>query len=844
MQAGWRRGAGGVAVGWLIAGVALADVPDRINYQGRLVTSSNLVNGTVSLVLRLYDAETGGTLRYADSNRVTVVDGLYATWLGDNTIAGTLTNALAQPQVWVELVVNGSRLSPRERLGSVPYALNANAAAGLSTVNPTFAGVVTAAGFAGDGSRLTRIDALDAPAGGPANVVVVNGAGRVGIGTNAPVAGLHIAGSGTLFTPKLVAEIVDGVGGFSRLSGANSVQVVGATAYVSAYNDDALTIMDVSNPVAPVKLAEIVDEVGGFNRLGGVRSVHVVGTTAYVAADRDDALTIIDVSNPAAPVKQAEIVDGVGGFGGLQYPTCVYVVDSTAYVAAYDDDALTIIDVSNPAAPVKQAEIVDGVGGFNRLNGVHAVHVVGSTAYVAAYNDDALTIIDASNPAAPVKQAEIVDGVGGFNRLNGAVSVHVVGATAYVAAYDDNALTIIDVSNPTVPVKQAEIVDGIGGFNRLGGVRSVYVVGTTAYVAADADNALTIIDVSNPALPVKLAEIVDGVGGYHQLGGSRSVHVVGNTAYVAAGTDSALTIMDVTPCTLGLAVDGWVGIGTTTPRSAMEVAGTVTATTFSGGGAGLSDLNADAVTQGTLPDARLSGNIAKLNTAQTFTQRQTFGAGAALNDTDLLLRAGTDASHGIGWYGTGKTFEGIVMEGPVIYGYWGGALGSKNGGDSIALRWDERRRVGVGTATPDSPLTVVKAAANARGAEVSIVNNAVSMVGNEAALNFAVDDSTYAGDDANAQIKARLMRTDNRTDLIFSTYNGSPGGFGERVRIQADGNVGIGTASPQRTLHVSDVLRLQPRATAPTSPAKGDMYMDSVLNKLRVYDGTTWQNCW
>ena len=39
-------------------------------------------------------------------------------------------------------------------------------------------------------------------------------------------------------------------------------------------------------------------------------------------------------------------------------------------------------------------------------------------------------------------------------------------------------------------------------------------------------------------------------------------------------------------------------------------------------------------------------------------------------------------------------------------------------------------------------------------------------------------------------------------------------------------------------------LRLEPIATAPSSPAAGDIYFDSVIKKLRVYDGTVWQNCW
>jgi hypothetical protein len=62
--------------------------------------------------------------------------------------------------------------------------------------------------------------------------------------------------------------------------------------------------------------------------------------------------------------------------------------------------------------------------------------------------------------------------------------------------------------------------------------------------------------------------------------------------------------------------------------------------------------------------------------------------------------------------------------------------------------------------------------------------------------------------------------------------------------ISGLGNVGIGTIAPARSLHVNAVMRLEPIPTAPTSPSKGDMYFDSTINKLRVFDGTVWQNCW
>ena len=43
-------------------------------------------------------------------------------------------------------------------------------------------------------------------------------------------------------------------------------------------------------------------------------------------------------------------------------------------------------------------------------------------------------------------------------------------------------------------------------------------------------------------------------------------------------------------------------------------------------------------------------------------------------------------------------------------------------------------------------------------------------------------------------------------------------------------------------LHINDTIRLEPRATEPSSPGAGDIYYDSTTNKLRCYNGTTWND--
>jgi hypothetical protein len=81
---------------------------------------------------------------------------------------------------------------------------------------------------------------------------------------------------------------------------------------------------------------------------------------------------------------------------------------------------------------------------------------------------------------------------------------------------------------------------------------------------------------------------------------------------------------------------------------------------------------------------------------------------------------------------------------------------------------------------------------------------------------------------------------------FYTTFNTTEGGVsaGERMRLDPRGNLGIGVTNPQRKLHVSDAMRLEPQNSPPLNPSKGDMYFDGVINKLRVFDGTIWQNCW
>ena len=109
--------------------------------------------------------------------------------------------------------------------------------------------------------------------------------------------------------------------------------------------------------------------------------------------------------------------------------------------------------------------------------------------------------------------------------------------------------------------------------------------------------------------------------------------------------------------------------------------------------------------------------------------------------------------------------------------------------------------VGIGVTNPGSTLVVQKNTAGGRGGELSIVNYASPTVGNESALNFGNEASTYGADDGNFQIKAYLNNVNGATDAIFSNWSGTA--FLERMRITSAGLVGIGTTNPSEKLSIA-----------------------------------------
>ncbi|HOW28443.1 MAG TPA: hypothetical protein PK876_08080, partial [Elusimicrobiota bacterium] len=113
----------------------LADAPAEINYQGRLADASgNPITGSRNIKFRVMDAETGGAEVYSQTVSVTVSNGVFSVRIGSGAaIPSTVFQDSANR--WLEVVVAGETLTPRQKLVGSPYALAiANDSAGTDQI--------------------------------------------------------------------------------------------------------------------------------------------------------------------------------------------------------------------------------------------------------------------------------------------------------------------------------------------------------------------------------------------------------------------------------------------------------------------------------------------------------------------------------------------------------------------------------------------------------------------------------------------------------------------------------------------------------------------------------------
>lgn len=143
----------------VMASTSLADVPQLINFQGKLYDSqANPLTGKYEITFRIYDIDEGGTALWTETDSVSCDEGLYSIILGLLTPMTLDFNG----QYWLGVQVTGDdELSPRYRLASVPTAFRAQIADQVSWTNLTDipAGFADGIDDVGESGGISQIEA-------------------------------------------------------------------------------------------------------------------------------------------------------------------------------------------------------------------------------------------------------------------------------------------------------------------------------------------------------------------------------------------------------------------------------------------------------------------------------------------------------------------------------------------------------------------------------------------------------------------------------------------------------------------------------------------------------------
>ena len=303
------------------------------------------------------------------------------------------------------------------------------------------------------------------------------------------------------------------------------------------------------------QVASLADSVS--TALLGAADAVISGGFAYVASEDEDALSVVDISDPTNLRQVGSITDSSERL--LNRTNAVDVSGDIAVVTSFTEDGISIIDITDPTDLEVIGQLDDSECNYQAeltcpFVNVVDVEIEGDYVYVASIGENGIGVIDISDPESPQFVTSIIDSncdrEYGSCALNDPVDIEIDGNYLYVASHADDGMSVFDVSDPYLVDYVVSLTDNAN--RKLDGASSVEIKGNYAVLTSDIEDAVVLINISDPSNPTYLDDLENGdcderTPAGCALDGATDVAIVDDIVYVAATNENGITAVQITP---------------------------------------------------------------------------------------------------------------------------------------------------------------------------------------------------------------------------------------------------------------------------------------------------------